>query len=138
MINSRSLDDLHPKVKALALEFQKACAEKGMDILIYSTYRDGEAQNKLYAQGRTEKGNIVTNARAGESMHNYHLAFDWVPMLHGKALWNDHVAYATCGKIAEDIGLEWAGRWSGKLKETAHCQFTGGLSLHDLQRGKTL
>lgn len=138
MVNSRSLDDLHPRVKALAEAFVKRCAEAGYDILIYSTYRDIEAQNAIYAQGRTTKGSIVTNAKGGQSYHNYRVAFDWVAVRGGKARWNDTFAYATCGKIAEEVGLEWAGRWTGKFKETAHCQFTGGLTLADFQKGKTL
>lgn len=138
MINSRSLDDLHPRVKTLAERFKAGCLEKGYDVLIYSTYRDVEAQNAIYAQGRTTKGSIVTNAKGGQSFHNYRVAFDWVPMIHGKPLWNDSFAYAKCAQVGEALGLEWAGRWSGKLKETAHFQYTGGLSLADFQAGKTL
>jgi len=138
LVNSRSLDDLHPRVKALAETFIKHCDEAGYDILIYSTYRDIEAQNAIYAQGRTTKGSIVTNAKGGQSFHNYRVAFDWVPVCGGKARWNDYLAYSKCGKIAEEVGLEWAGRWAGKLKETAHCQYTNGLSIADFQKGKTL
>lgn len=137
MINSRSLNDLHPRVKALAERFEKECLAIGYEVLIYSTYRDNEAQNALYALGRTAKGNIVTNAKGGQSFHNYRVAFDWVPILKGKALWNDSVAYAKCARVGEALGLDWAGRWTGKLKETAHFQFTGGLSLADFQAGKT-
>lgn len=138
MINSRSLDDLHPRVKTLAEKFKAECLAIGYDVLIYSTYRDIEAQNALYAQGRTTKGSIVTNAKGGQSFHNYRVAFDWVPMVHGKPLWSDSFAYARCAKIGEALGLEWAGRWTGKLKETAHFQYSGGLSLADFQAGKTL
>lgn len=137
MINSRSLDDLNPKVKKLAEQFIKACKDAGIDILIYSTYRDAESQNELYAQGRTKPGRIVTNAKAGFSYHNWRCAFDFVPIVNGKARWDDSAAYAKCGAIAEDLGFEWAGRWSGKLKEVAHLQFTGGLSIFDFQKGKT-
>lgn len=137
MINSRSLDDLNPKVKKLAEQFIKACKDVDIDILIYSTYRDAESQNELYAQGRTKPGRIVTNAKAGFSYHNWRCAFDFVPIVNGKARWDDSAAYAKCGAIAEDLGFEWAGRWSGKLKEVAHLQFTGGLSIFDFQRGKT-
>ncbi|CAB4133881.1 D-alanyl-D-alanine carboxypeptidase [uncultured Caudovirales phage] len=138
MINSRSIDDLHPRVKALAERFLDDCHAAGLDVLIYSTYRDIEAQNAIYAQGRTTKGSIVTNAKGGQSFHNYRLAFDWVPIVHGKPLWSDAIAYAKCAKIGEALGLEWAGRWAGKFKETAHFQYSGGLSLADLQAGKTL
>lgn len=33
-------------------------------------HRSNEEQNTLYAQGRTTKGKIVTNAKAGQSKHN--------------------------------------------------------------------
>ena len=39
-----------------------------------------EEQAALYKIGRSVKGKIVTNARPGESYHNYGLAFDWVPL----------------------------------------------------------
>ncbi len=137
MINSRNLNDLLPVVQAKAEAFIKACADQGIDVLITSTYRDSESQNALYAQGRTAPGARVTNARAGQSWHNWHCAFDFVPVVNGKAQWNDLVTFDRCGKIAEDVGLEWAGRWTS-FKELAHCQFTGGMSLTDFQAGKTL
>lgn len=138
MINSRKLEDLHPKVKVLAEKFIQECDKAGIDVLIYSTYRDGASQDALFAQGRTRPGKIVTNARAGESYHNWRVAFDFVPVVNGKARWDDAEAYKKCGAIGETLGLEWAGRWSGKFKETAHMQFTGGLTLQDFQKGKTL
>jgi peptidoglycan LD-endopeptidase CwlK len=138
MINSRKLEDLHPVVKKMAEKFIEECAKAGVDVLIYSTYRDAASQDALFAQGRTKPGKIVTNARAGQSFHNWRCAFDFVPIVAGKARWDDKEAYAKCGNIAESIGLQWAGRWTGKLRETAHCQFTNGLTLADFQKGKTL
>lgn len=44
----------------------------------YSGDRTFEHQDRLYAQGRTLPGGIVTNARSGESPHNYGMATDWV------------------------------------------------------------
>jgi peptidoglycan L-alanyl-D-glutamate endopeptidase CwlK len=137
MIDSRKLEDLHPKVKTLAEQFISACKKAGYDVLIYCTYRDEAMQNHLYSFGRTKPGKIVTNARAGESWHNYRCAFDFVPMIGGKPQWGDKSAYAKCGTIGESLGFQWAGRWTGKLKETAHMQYTGGLTLADLRAGKT-
>jgi peptidoglycan L-alanyl-D-glutamate endopeptidase CwlK len=37
---------------------------------ITCTHRSNEEQNQLYAIGRTVKGKIVTNAKAGQSKHN--------------------------------------------------------------------
>jgi peptidoglycan L-alanyl-D-glutamate endopeptidase CwlK len=137
MINSRDLKDLHPRVAILCSAFITKCKEQGIDILITSTYRDGESQNALYAQGRTTSGKVVTNAKAGQSWHNWRCAFDFVPVINGKAQWADTATFERCGQIAESVGLEWAGRWT-RFRELAHCQFTDGLTLADFQAGKTL
>lgn len=137
MINSRSLTDLNPKVAALCSEFINRCKEQGIDVIITSTYRDTESQNALYAQGRTTAGKIVTNAKGGQSFHNWKVAFDFCPIVNGKAQWSDADLFTKCGEIGEGVGLEWAGRWS-KFKETAHLQYTNGLKLADFQAGKTI
>lgn len=136
MISSRDINDLHPRVKALCESFLAQCKKAGIDVMITSTYRDNESQTALYNQGRTTAGSIVTNAKAGQSYHNYRVAFDFAPLKNGKIDWSDTGSFLMCGKIAESLGLEWAGRWQ-KFKELAHCQFTGGLTLADLQNGKT-
>lgn len=136
MISSRKLEDLHPKVKGLCEKFIASCDKQGIDILITSTYRDAESQNELYAQGRTVPGRIITRAKAGQSFHNWRVAFDFCPLVNGKPNWSDLALYNKCGEIAESVGLEWAGRWK-KFNELAHCQYTGGLSLIDFQQGRT-
>ena len=137
MINSRSISDLHPKVAAMCSEFINRCKNEDIDVIITSTYRDAASQNELYAQGRTKPGKKVTNAKAGQSFHNWRVAFDFCPIVNGKCQWNDTALFTRCGEIAESVGLEWAGRWV-KFKELAHCQYTGGLRLADFQAGKTL
>jgi peptidoglycan L-alanyl-D-glutamate endopeptidase CwlK len=137
MINSRKLEDLHPKVMQMCSEFIKDCDAQGIDILVTSTYRDHESQDALYAQGRTKSGAIVTKAKGGQSFHNYKVAFDFVPIVNGKPAWNDSKLFIKCGEIAEKHGLEWAGRWK-RFAEMAHCQYTGGLTLADFQAGKQL
>jgi peptidoglycan L-alanyl-D-glutamate endopeptidase CwlK len=135
MINSRKIEDLHPYVAKLCRAFVAACKKDGIDILITSTWRDNESQNALYAQGRTKPGKKVTNAKAGQSFHNYKLAFDFVPIVNGKAQWNDLATFKRAGAIGERLGLDWAGRWVS-FKELAHLQWTGGLSLAQLRAGK--
>lgn len=137
MLNSRKIEDLHPKVAAMCREFIIKCDEQGIDILITSTYRDIESQNELYAQGRSKPGKIVTKAKGGQSFHNWRVAFDFVPLLNGKPAWNDTALFTRCGEIGESVGLEWAGRWV-RFKELAHFQYTNGLKLIDFQNGKTL
>jgi len=142
MINSRDLNDLHPVVKVKAQAFLDKAKSVGIDLLITSTYRDQESQAALYEQGRTKPGQIVTNARPGQSWHNWRCAFDVVPIRNGKPVWGtsgkDGELWRTVGELGESVGLEWAGRWNGKLREMAHFQYTNGMSLADFQSGKTL
>jgi len=79
---SRSKTDLN---EILSDAYDKACAEysrlypSDSQPFITCTYRSNEEQEQLYAQGRTGgKKGIVTNARAGQSPHNYNpsAAFD--------------------------------------------------------------
>lgn len=139
MKNSRNIDDLQPVVAYKARAFVKACEAAGIDLLITSTLRDFEAQDALYAQGRTTPGKVVTNAKAGQSWHNWGLAFDVVPLRNGKPVWGttgvDGALWAKVGEIGESVGLEWAGRWK-RFREMAHFQDSGGLTIADLLAGK--
>lgn len=138
MKNSRALDDLLPPVRHRAQAFVDACKQAGIDILITSTFRDLESQAALYAQGRTMPGKRVTNAKPGQSYHNWRVAFDVVPLRDGKPVWStagaDGKLWEQIGKLGEAVGLEWAGRWT-RFREFAHFQFTGGLTLAQLAAG---
>ena len=130
MINSRSISDLHPHVASLCKRFVSACKKEGIEVLITSTYRDMESQAELYAQGRTRRGRIVTYAKPDQSWHNFRLAFDFVPIRGGKAMWNDARTFKHCRQIGESLGLE------GLDFEMAHLQFRGGLTLAQARAGK--
>ncbi len=135
MINSRSLDDLHPALKRGALELVKRMGEKGYTKVGFSaTYRDKEYQDYLYQQGRTRSGNIVTNAKGGQSIHNYRLAFDIFLNISGKEFSDDNF-FSVAGKIWTEMGGEWGGSWVGFV-DTPHMQFTNGLTLSMLQKGE--
>jgi peptidoglycan L-alanyl-D-glutamate endopeptidase CwlK len=138
MINSRSLDDLIPQAKERIERFIELCKENNIDLLVTSTYRDNESQEALYEQGRTTPGRIVTNAKPGDSYHNWRCAADVVPLVNGKPNWdgNDPI-WTKVGELGEQSGLEWAGRWH-TFKELAHFQYTGGLTLADLKEGKQI
>jgi len=138
MINSRNLDDLLPAVKVRVEKFLNAAKDAGIDLLVTSTYRDNESQNALYAQGRTKQGRIVTNAKGGQSFHNYRCAVDVVPLLNGKPVWDaENDIWQKVGDFGIAAGLEWAGNWT-KFREMPHFQYTNGLNLSDLQIGKKI
>ena len=142
MINSRDLKELYPTVAGKAYTFVERCRQAGIDLLVTSTYRDKQSQDALYAQGRSKEGKIVTNAKGGQSFHNYRVALDVVPLRSGKPVWgttapDDKALWAKVGEIGEACGLTWSGRWKGKMREMAHFQYTSGLTLEDFQAGKT-
>lgn len=141
MLNSRSLDDLLPHVAELARQLIEI-AEETLEIdelRITSTYRDYEYQEWLYAQGRTRPGKRVTSARAGQSWHNFQVAFDVVPIIGGKALWDNvqpenREMWEAIGAIGRDLGLEWGGDW--QMVDMPHFQEAGGLSMAQLRAQK--
>lgn len=120
-MSSRSIDDLHPLMKPRAVAFQAAAKAAGLDVLIYCTLRSNTEQDELYSHGRTKPGAIVTNAHAGQSAHNYGLAWDGVPLIAGRPAWDDHEAWQQYGQCAASVGLEWAGNWI-KFRECPHVQ----------------
>ena len=135
MINSRKLEDLLPQVRSRVEAFLKAADDAGIDLLVTSTYRDNASQDALYAQGRTAPGRIVTNAKAGQSYHNFRCAVDVVPLRNGKPVWDTKdPVWQTVGRLGKAAGLEWAGDWK-RFKEFPHFQYTGGLTLAQLQQG---
>lgn len=137
---SRKLEDLHPLVAAKARAHIAACHAEGIDLLVTCSYRDPAEQARLYAQGRTTPGKIVTNARPGQSFHEYRVAYDVVPLRDGKAVWGtsgeDGKLWQRVGALGKAQGLEWAGDW--RFKEYPHFQFVGGFNLAHFQSGGTL
>lgn len=61
-------------------------ASKGFLFRIVQGLRSLEEQAKLYDQGRTTPGPIVTKAKPGTSMHNYGYAVDVYPIIDGKVV----------------------------------------------------
>ena len=128
---SRKLEDLIPILAIKAGELQKAAKDLGLDMLVTSTWRPFAEQESLYAQGRTIPGKIVTWAKAGESYHNYGLAFDFAILRDHKVDWNDPEPYFKVGEIGEDMGLEWGGRWPEKKRDLPHLQMSFGLKIEN-------
>jgi peptidoglycan LD-endopeptidase CwlK len=136
--------ELHPIVLERSNQLIQQSAEKGIVILITDDFRSAEDQDRLYEQGRTAAGNIVTHARGGESFHNFGLAIDFAIKTpsenviwdmqydgnqNGKPDWDEVV------ELAKALGFEWGGDWA-QFKDYPHLQMNFGLTLSDLQNGK--
>jgi peptidoglycan L-alanyl-D-glutamate endopeptidase CwlK len=139
MVNSRNIDDLRPDVANACKKVIYLSKDLGIDIIIISTVRDDEYQAKLYAQGRTEPGNIVTNAKY-PSFHwdEAGLAFDFCPIdKEGNCMWNRGDLFIKVGAIGKSLGLEWGGDW--KFQDMPHLQWAGyerELTSKDIRAGK--
>lgn len=109
---SRSAKDLVPKAHQLWIELSQLVMEiHGVRLLLTSTRRSISYQAYLYAQGRTTPGKIVTNAIGEQSSHVRGEGFDIVPIVDGKAAWDNHALLDDIGKIGEQLGLIWGGRF---------------------------
>tara|TARA_R110000868_G_scaffold366664_2_gene629568 strand:+ start:48 stop:512 length:465 start_codon:yes stop_codon:yes gene_type:complete len=67
--------------------YDKLCEILSEDWQPYYGLRTFENQAALYAQGRTLPGAIVTDAKPGESAHNYGCASDWCLWVGNKPVW---------------------------------------------------
>lgn len=106
--------------------FLEDAKEDGIDLLVTCTLRTLAEQDQLYAQGRTIPGMRVTQARAGQSAHNYGLALDVVPMINGKPDWTGTDAiWQKVGSLGQLAGLEWFGAPGTPYLEYAHFQHRG-------------
>ena len=124
-----SLDSkFRKKVRQLLTKAKK----QGIELRVTSAYRDCREQDELYAKGRTASGKIVTNARCGQSSHNYKKAVDVVEFKNGKALWTNS-NWERIGEIGESVGLEWGGRWRS-FTDKPHFQDLGGRTVASLYR----
>lgn len=128
--------NLKPRVRRLMEQLVKDAAKVGFEILITQGYRSIEEQNRLYAQGRQTKGNIVTNAKGGDSFHNHGCAFDYCFLVNKKASYSlPDSAWKKIADLGVKLGLEAGYYWKG-FQDKPHFSFTTGYSLKDFKTGK--
>lgn len=136
MLNSRDTKLLHWKVQELLSQLIINCKKFGVEFKIIGTVRDQEYQSYIYEQGRSRKGNIVTNAKYTSFHRNdVGLAFDLCPLVHGKLDWNAKKEYAIIIREAKLLGFTAGADWVS-FPESAHFQLDGGLKSSDILAGK--
>jgi peptidoglycan L-alanyl-D-glutamate endopeptidase CwlK len=109
-----------------------------------------EESNALYQKGRNAEGLIVnpsavvSNAKGGESWHNYGLAWDLHIIRNGVSIWFDSTPegaakasndadYASIIKIAEKYGYTWGGNFTvGTFRDVPHFENQRGQTLKQL------
>lgn len=134
LISGPRLRKLHPKAiekfRAFIEDVEAHNSETTLRIM--QGYRTFPEQQSLYNQGRTTPGNIVTNAKAGMSYHNYGLAIDLVEMDGTKNEVCDWTFdMGTLQAIATKHGLTWGGTFKS-IKDRPHFELSLGHSVADL------
>jgi len=124
-MDEQKLSLLYPPFRAKVEEL----LQRIKDFQVTQAFRSYPDQAKLYFQGRTTPGSIVTNARPGESAHNFGLAVDLVHMLGNKPDWYTP-AYDILGPNCTALGLVWGGNWS--KPDRPHVQWPGYVTATDL------
>lgn len=83
-ISIERANKLHPNIRQQVIDtitsIESNSLPSNAKVRIVQGLRTKAEQDALYAQGRTAKGKIVTNARFGQSYHSWGLAFDFVIM----------------------------------------------------------
>ena len=118
--------NLHPQVLSLVKRLILECGE---NLTIVSTLRTFKEQERLYAQGRTTTGAIITNARAGESYHQWALALDFRFTGDPNA---PYWRWKKVGELWESYGGIWGGRFDG-LNDLGHLEWHPDFSWEDLK-----
>lgn len=132
---SNSLSSLNPYVAQLARRFLALTKANNLDVRIQAVFRSWDEEDRLYAQGRTTPGDVITNTRGGESYHNWGLAFDAAPFENG-AVSNDLEKFRKMGRLGQQVGLEWGGTFKD-IVDLPHFQYTFGLSSKQLLNGES-
>ncbi|MFB1082871.1 M15 family metallopeptidase [Jeotgalibacillus sp. JSM ZJ347] len=134
---------LHPVVEEKRDELIRRASDEGIEIIITDGFRSFEEQDAIYAQGRTREGNVVSNAKGGESFHNYGLAIDFALQTEDDVIWdlgydgneNGESDWMEVVDIAKDLGFAWGGDFRG-FKDYPHFEMRFGLSIRELKRGE--
>lgn len=127
-MSDRDLSDLCDEIRPLCQLFLDRCKAEGINAFITETYRSAADQNEDYAQGRTKPGRIITNARGGQSKHNYTLvdgtpasrAFDFaIQDATGILDWDaNDPAWQRAIEIGKELGLISGSTW--RIKDNPH------------------
>lgn len=138
--NEKSIAKLHPQVRDKIRKFiNDVYTKHQVQLVIVQDYCTYAQQDALYAKGRTASGSVVTNARGGQSNHNFALAVDVFPLWEDGKLHmdvkSDQKNIKILKKIApigKGIGLEWGGDWKSII-DNPHFQLKTGKTMAQLR-----
>lgn len=126
-----TVGDLRKHVRAVVTAMDLRCVSQPYHVAVIYGARSAEEQTRLYAQGRTAPGAIVTRARAGESPHNFAAAAD-VALLwdapRGGWLPDAHEGWRSLAQLVRDEGLVSGADFRG-FADLAHMELRDWVAL---------
>jgi hypothetical protein len=102
---------LHPAFRNKVVMLIEECRKQEIELKVVETYRTHERQDVL-------KRKKLTTLSGGCSKHQHFIAVDVVPIVKGIPRWYNDKLWKKIGKIGENQGLRWGGRW--KLYDPGH------------------
>lgn len=116
--------NVNPTFAGMATDTFKDLRREGLDMRVDLAYRSNAQQDEIY-----NRRDGTTNARGGESWHNYGVAADFVfNDANGRKSWPDGGEYtrlwSRLGELGESNGLEWGGRW--RRPDRPHLEYHPG------------
>jgi len=123
-LTQKNINTLDSRVRGPATRFIKRVNDElCIKLKVTSALRTKEEQDKLFAKGRDKDGKvigeIVTNAKGGESNHNSGLAIDVYIANDDGTIDLDGIVPPEVVAIAKQEGFEWGGDWK-KFKDYPH------------------
>lgn len=108
----RNLALLQLPAQRAARRFMAAVIGDGIDVRIISGTRSYQEQDALFRQGRFgNPGPRVTNARGGQSRHNFGIAWD-IGIFEGGAYLGESPRYDRAAAVGLVAAIEWGGNWT--------------------------
>jgi len=129
---------LIPNAQTLARQSLKFIRKGGIDARIISGTRSYLEQDTLYKRGRYgNPGPRVTNAKGGQSNHNFGIAWD-IGVFDAKGRYlADSPLYRKAGELVlksvTQHAVEWGGEWRS-FPDVSHYQVRTGLQLAEVRR----
>jgi peptidoglycan L-alanyl-D-glutamate endopeptidase CwlK len=128
-VSEQRLLQVAPGLARLIRQLAASLAAESVYVRVVQGMRSWDAQNVLYAQGRSVPGSIVTNVQGGYSYHNFGMAVDLVPSEFAPDQpynpdWNpQHPTWKTMETAGVALGLDSGAEWR-TFPDAPHFQLT--------------
>lgn len=124
-ISKARLQLINPRLAKAIEQMAVILSLENIESRVTQALRSWDEQDKLYAEGRSAPGKIVTNAPGGHSWHNFGLAVDLAIIEAGVIDWNaNHPAWQRMIQVGEMLGLL-SGSTFRTFPDNPHFQLTG-------------